>query len=497
MNTIGSSDILDFIENIKLIDNVVNGVEDVYMDRLGNEHFPISKLVEKSIEEHLLTWPTPNPCSEEIKFVASVQDLLCLPTPFRYKVYTLGYHTPADGGGRGPFYWDSSSILQENLGTVYGNSICGRIILADTSNLTVKVFGARGDGVSYDREPCQRAINYFGTNGGEVIFPPGVYAIEGVGLELGNLVNGFNGLILKGSGQGTALKKVGAGNALLAIRGARCKVQDLTFNGNSIAGSCVYLDTLFDGQPTTFKNCGFIHSIGQAIYNNDGDSYQFDNCYFLSCGQWAYESRNNGMNSSMSECYIQGSGGLHFSSVTQQAEGFRIVNTTILATGGSGVGVDVEYGLEIIIDNCIIDQTLVTGVVARNNASLVKVLGSWVAGGTGGCVNISQNANKITVSDTTLEGGTGSQIVANASSVGNIHTLNLHGNIHNNINPSSQGMLILNVSKASIVGCQVEGPSGGDSLYFSGGNKSVCTGNIFFKAPAVSSGILMGVNVIG
>ena len=67
-------------------------------------------------------------------------------------VAVLGYHTPGDGGG-GKFFWDDSAVGQDDHGTCLvsnTNPPAGRWKRVALGPLSVKWFGAKGDGVSDD-----------------------------------------------------------------------------------------------------------------------------------------------------------------------------------------------------------------------------------------------------------------------------------------------------------------------------------------------------------
>lgn len=407
-------------------------------------------------------------------------------------VFVAGYYAKGDGGGGQYFLDPADCTTADNGGTVIVTTDGGRWKLARTSTLSVRQFGAKGDRVTDDRACIQAAIDCFGWHGGTVYFPTGEYAIGGAGLVMSDRVAGFNGAVLEGEGQGVVLVKIGTPNSILCIKGKRSTIRSLTFDGAGLAGCGIFMDTAFNGQPTLIENCAFQSFVNQGIFNDDGDSYMVRNCYFLGCGQYAIVSRNNFMNSTIAANYIQGSGGVRLGSASQQAEGVRIVDNTILCVGG--IGVLIDWGLEITIANNVIDQVSHCGVRVKNNASYVKLIGNWIAGGVDGCVRLDDNASRITVQGNTFEGGAVSQLVANAQVVGNITGLVVQGNQHGNIAAGSYGMLILNTRRASITGNVTHGA--GESMYWNTGT-GVISSNCFHKAPVIDGTAVQAHNVIG
>jgi hypothetical protein len=100
-----------------------------------------------------------------------------------------GYASVGDGGG-GVFYWDKSSSSGDDGGTIIvpTGSTTGRWLRLYTGNISVRWFGAKGDGTSNDKPAIQAAIDSIaasGAQGGTVYFPPGDYKIT-TGLTAGS-----------------------------------------------------------------------------------------------------------------------------------------------------------------------------------------------------------------------------------------------------------------------------------------------------------------------
>lgn len=94
-------------------------------------------------------------------------------------VSVLGYLTSGDGGG-GDFFWDSSSTVTANGGTIIESNITatGRWIRPVANDFNVKHFGATGDGVTDDFIPIENAVDAaIAYGGGYVYFPTGNYRI--------------------------------------------------------------------------------------------------------------------------------------------------------------------------------------------------------------------------------------------------------------------------------------------------------------------------------
>jgi len=100
-----------------------------------------------------------------------------------------GHTTEGDSGGGG-FFWDASSTATDDNGTIVklADTTTGRFIRTDQSSISVKMFGATGDGATDDRPAIQLALPDGLTNS-TVVFPAGFsYRIES-SIELANMVN--------------------------------------------------------------------------------------------------------------------------------------------------------------------------------------------------------------------------------------------------------------------------------------------------------------------
>jgi hypothetical protein len=122
--------------------------------------------------------------------VNSIADLKALDAGAVPCLALLGYNAPGDGGG-GAFFWDSSFNVDLNIwpngedgGTVIKPSAlqpsqAGRWRRIFSGGVSVKWFGAVGDGATDDTDAIQTAENAVAAVGGIVVFSPGTYIING------------------------------------------------------------------------------------------------------------------------------------------------------------------------------------------------------------------------------------------------------------------------------------------------------------------------------
>jgi len=112
--------------------------------------------------------------------VESWDDLMLIESDTDFSTCTLlGFYAPGDGGG-GQFYWDSTSTATPNIGTVVQPTAtvgAGRWLrVFDEGAVSVKWFGAKGDGATDVAAAFQGAFDYVNSIGGGVVYmPPGSY----------------------------------------------------------------------------------------------------------------------------------------------------------------------------------------------------------------------------------------------------------------------------------------------------------------------------------
>ena len=270
--------------------------------------------------------------------------------------------------------------------------------------VSVKDFGAVGDGTTDDTAAIQAAINAVLPRG-TIYFPEGIYlasntiyidAISGLGLI--ELV-GAGGL-----GQGSILRaNTGLSNkALFSFNGSTCSVRNLAFEANT-ATNATCLQFLGDNNNgyEAVSDCTFIGWLSAITLRTD--AYRVTDCYAINCTYFVIGA-NWAMNGYIEGCSTLGGSTSvwltrdNTSASPQQAEGVRILNNTFLNTASGATSIKIETGLEIYIGANIIDQTGPGGTGIRiygsqtgSANSYIKILDNWIysgAGSNGDCIAV-------------------------------------------------------------------------------------------------------------
>jgi hypothetical protein len=126
----------------------------------------------------------------EVATIAALKAISVTAMTTNAGVNVLGYYAAGDGGG-GVYYYDSTSSATDNGGTVIAPTVgSGRWLLNYKNVVSVKQFGAKGDGVTNDTTCVQNALNLCRalnnntnlTTTLEINFPTGYYCVQNLNL---------------------------------------------------------------------------------------------------------------------------------------------------------------------------------------------------------------------------------------------------------------------------------------------------------------------------
>lgn len=182
-----------------------------------------------------------------------------------------GYYTPNDGGG-GDFWWDATSTETDNKATIVKATdiVTGRWKrLLPGGYVSLRWFGAKGDGVTDDALLYQDAIDYAVTNNVALYVPKGVYLIgPSKNYIKATMVTGSH-LTIYGDGPAMSIikespdknREVSPGTPNTLVNG--CKLLFISISGTNIAESVTIRDICFDKDggntvPPTADECPLV-----------------------------------------------------------------------------------------------------------------------------------------------------------------------------------------------------------------------------------------------
>jgi hypothetical protein len=222
------------------------------------------------------------------------------------RLHVQGYSALNDGG-EGIFVWDSASTATHNIGTIVKATAVttGRFKrIYDGNRVSVKWFGAAGNGTTDDTSAIQTAIDLAaaGDSGAAITgliveFPIGSYKItDTLTIDAPNVIlrgmAGTSGVYGENEGHGSRitgdLTSLGTKN-MLEIEESYCVVEQLSFAinvppsnasfiTNRSSGSAIYISSA--AIAVVVRNCRFTNQY-DCIYLDDGSRIKVQSCDFV------------------------------------------------------------------------------------------------------------------------------------------------------------------------------------------------------------------------
>jgi hypothetical protein len=259
--------------------------------------------------------------------------------------------------------------------------------------VSVKDFGAVGDGVTDDTVAIQAAINAVLPRG-SLFFPEGIYLTGSITVDTAGTLSLIKLTGVGGSGDGSIIKvKAGTVGNLFTFVDSTSTVHELSFDANGVSNiTALEFRGGSNNGYEVVSNCFFSGFFSAITLRTD--SYRVTDCYAINCTNFVIGA-NWAINGHISGNYILG--GQKSVWLTrdvsdpspQQAEGVRIFNNTFLNTETNAQPILINAGLEIYIGNNIIDQTGLNGTgidltpTAGSAISYIKIVDNWIDAGDG------------------------------------------------------------------------------------------------------------------
>lgn len=216
------------------------------------------------------------------KTVTSITNLRAVLHTAASYVFVTGYYVSGDGGG-GPYYYDSTDVSSiDNGGTVIVASDGGRWKLVYTAQLTVKQFGAKGDGSTNDATAVQAALTFCMANQKALRFPAGKYRFtSALSVTFPSALSAFT---MIGDGPDTTILNWASGNGLtINYLGAynSANIFDMSFTTSaSVSGNGLTLNQTAASIPNPALNA--LTNIREVVFRGD-DGYVITDCWNIAC----------------------------------------------------------------------------------------------------------------------------------------------------------------------------------------------------------------------
>jgi hypothetical protein len=261
--------------------------------------------------------------------------------------------------------------------------------------LSVKDFGAKGDGVTNDTVAIQAAIDHvYGAGGGTVFFPSGTYLVTSVVRNWTNPIT----VNLKGEGKrSTIIKKFDSSttplfdlSGIASMLEPYSEISEMMFDANNVGANGI--------RATNFgrwvlRNV-FITRCDRGLYCRGGLVFDVYDCTFQAnlYGYYCEKSANNVFSNLVTFYGGQFSGNTTWGLYIRQASGVHIVGTDISFNGTSG---DVNTGG--IYYDVTMDDEIGYAIASIKNAWFEGNFGNGIKTGAVGGLHFSMR-------DTTLAG---------------------------------------------------------------------------------------------
>ena len=321
--------------------------------------------------------------SENIAALQALDGGLTIPV-----VYVEGYYSAGDGGGGFYIYNPTDTTSPSNGGTIIIDAQNHRYYLSTTSIISVKQFGATGNGVTSDSAAINAAISI-----GSVWFPQGTYLVSspilvtGTGISL-HLEN--NSIILRGFDGDSLVKISGSFNTVV---GGQFNSLNGTYTSGSNGG--IYIT----GFSNIIRGC-YIHNTAYGAVGIDGGA-----------------GGTNGTYNKVFSCYIENNTNIGI--LNSNATGSIIDGNYITACGGEGITLDNATIESIVNGNTIIANGTIGafGGIGAGDKSNDNVISNNYIGFTvnAGGIGINGDRNLMIGNQIRNNGGPGVLIGSNVS----------------------------------------------------------------------------------
>jgi len=208
-----------------------------------------------------------------VESVALLRNLNTSALPSGIRVFVQGYYAPGDEGG-GTFTWSRSPSLKEDGGLIFSSARgSGFWVRSVEGAISVRWFGAKGDGVANDQAAFRRALA--AAAGRRLRIPAGNYLLEGETMTIAPHST------LVGDGRGnTTLSRRSDSDLFVIGEGVALSQLGFVGNGNGRGGGCFVFKGASGRQ--SLREIRAVNFDGPVLYFERGAGSQFSasNCIF-------------------------------------------------------------------------------------------------------------------------------------------------------------------------------------------------------------------------
>ena len=277
--------------------------------------------------------------------VSNLLDLKARRPGFVSCVMMLGYRAPGDGGG-GHLYWDAVASGPDDGGTCIApdsNPAAGRWRRLVHVGLSVKWFGAAGDGVTPDEAVFEAALRVAATRQKPLFIPPGKYRIREPFPSFHPQIHSGDKILITGAGADQTIIKFdpedGQATGFYVLAGGEFILEDLTLEGRSDTSGVFHHVFAHPGDGTVVKarRCKFTG--GTTPFKMQGGAY------FLELADCDFDVRGEAPLGSFSVLAVDGDdggGAVHFRNCT-------------FKTGDHCMYIN--SGVSLLVDGCVFERS--------------------------------------------------------------------------------------------------------------------------------------------
>lgn len=210
------------------------------------------------------------------RIVLNITTLRTLPkTGGSVEAFVQGYYAKGDGGG-GTYYLDpADTTTADNGGSVIVASDGGRWKLTQAQNISIRQFGAKGDGTTDDTVAIQNTLNNFSS----IFLPPGNFLFSNLTVAkpidiVGSGVSCTTLTCSTTTGNGISISSSSSRIFRVNLRNF-C----ITYSGIATSGSALYLNNIGQGAIRDLMITGGAAGVGpfNGLFLNNVTQFPFDN----------------------------------------------------------------------------------------------------------------------------------------------------------------------------------------------------------------------------